>query len=245
MSENTTSTPTTHRLRNNGAPFGPDGTLANDDPKATGGAGRAGCTCGEYSEDLQSGGERRSWHKEHKAQAEGTAKPSTGKSGSGTPAKPKAEPKYKTVEASENDLTVTYEGVRDFFNPLVRNGAARLAESLGILVALNANTRSIVVSVPADKQEIVNDGFQTVWDSARDAFKAWKKSDEDYKSRRAANLQDGYKAMLEYNQDFVSGVTLASQGKTPRGGSVGVKDGHKAASESPEIQALFQAVKAE
>jgi hypothetical protein len=62
-------TATTHNLKHNGAAYNDAAALINPDPKVTSGAGRALCTCGILSEELPTGGARRTWHKEHKAQA--------------------------------------------------------------------------------------------------------------------------------------------------------------------------------
>lgn len=64
-----------HNLKHNGAAYNESAELINPDPKVTSGEGRALCTCGAISAPLATGGARRAWHKDHKAQA--TAAPTT------------------------------------------------------------------------------------------------------------------------------------------------------------------------
>lgn len=51
-----------HTLRYEGAPIEKGGAWT------TGGSGRAGCSCGAKSPVLDSGGKRKRWHREHKAE---------------------------------------------------------------------------------------------------------------------------------------------------------------------------------
>lgn len=58
-----------HALQNEGAPYkrGEEGALYHAGRTlGTGGTGMAVCECGETSEVLESGGERRRWHIAHK-----------------------------------------------------------------------------------------------------------------------------------------------------------------------------------
>lgn len=56
-----------HNLKHNGAPYNESGELINPDPKVTSGRGRALCTCGWLSVEVDNGAQRRAWHKDHKA----------------------------------------------------------------------------------------------------------------------------------------------------------------------------------
>lgn len=53
-----------HTLRYEGAPFDDEGRRAT--AFSTGGRGRAKCSCGELSPVLDSGYQRKRWHREHK-----------------------------------------------------------------------------------------------------------------------------------------------------------------------------------
>lgn len=54
-----------HQLCYRGAPHDPDTALIHKDTKVTSGVGRALCSCGWLSEDLDSGAARRRAHQEH------------------------------------------------------------------------------------------------------------------------------------------------------------------------------------
>lgn len=54
-----------HTLRYEGAPFDENGYRVGH--MGVGGTGRGKCSCGEFSDVLHSGSQRKAWHREHKA----------------------------------------------------------------------------------------------------------------------------------------------------------------------------------
>lgn len=56
-----------HNLKHNGAAYNESAELINPDPKVTSGRGRALCTCGWLSDEVDTGALRRKWFKDHKA----------------------------------------------------------------------------------------------------------------------------------------------------------------------------------
>lgn len=207
-------TATRHSLRNNGAPFADDGTHANDDPKATGGVGRGGCTCGAFSDEaLPTVAARRAWHKDHKASAE----PATGAA---------------EVPSTELTVEVPYTKSLAFRRSLVREGARGLAEDLGIFVRVGAEAKSIVLAADKAHADRVVEAFAALWDASMEAFKPWKKTNPEYRAARASSMQEGYVLEQVFLRDFVEGVRLAHGGTPKKRASLGVKAGQEAYAES-------------
>lgn len=57
-----------HELQSEGAPYDSNGKLTNILYGGTSGVGRGKCSCGALSPDLDSGNQRKAWHRDHKDQ---------------------------------------------------------------------------------------------------------------------------------------------------------------------------------
>jgi hypothetical protein len=55
-----------HELQYEGQPYTAKGYKIMGLQGSTGGVGRAKCSCGELSDNLPSGTQRKAWHREHK-----------------------------------------------------------------------------------------------------------------------------------------------------------------------------------
>jgi hypothetical protein len=254
-------TSSNHTIRNNGAPYAQDGTLANDDPKLTSGVGRAGCSCGVWSdEELKNKAQRVAWFKDHKAQAEsgdedligdvpaqptkgkGTKSAKTTKSAQAKPssgdgdAPKRSNAKGNAVEATGDPVEIKSTVLPNLFKFLVAEGSVELATQLGLAAKPYGRSLTLTVWAPKAAHKAVSDGYTFIWDEAAKAFTEYRKTD-DFKNSPLS----GYNTAGKFLKDFTSGVALATQGKSNRGLSAGAKAGHETGQDA-HVTKLVQAI---
>lgn len=201
-----------HALKNSGAPFTSAGELVHpENPKSTSGDGRAMCSCGELSDELASGAERKAWHKEHKATAEaedlvgGEQEPTAPADSSDDVQEDSSEP---TEDFPEPTVTVPFKGAaKHFWRSLGRDGTQAIATVWG--VAFKADNKAQTVTLGGEDAEELASKLPAIWASANTAIREWKKTDKNVKSLDRTDpdqLDELYKSFQVFMAQYAAGV---------------------------------------
>lgn len=219
---------TSHALKFNAAPYNDQGELIHpEDTHITRGPGRAKCTCGALSPELENGAERRRWFKEHKSNPVSwtevsrtvTVTPVAGPEPEPEPQpEPEPEPEPETVdEELEVEHTVaqvlpfrkTKDLAAHFWRFLGRDGVRRLYSS-GILgdVQVTTHAQDHTISVTGHNEDEVEAAVQIIrdyWAEAVETGKEWKKTDPGWLARPRGGLamrQASFHLMGEYYRSY-------------------------------------------
>lgn len=159
-----------HTLKYDGAPFTEDGTLENAPESgrkpSTAGKGRAACSCGWLSEELNSRAKRVEAHKEHKATPDGVEE-------------------IKEDEMAEtNAIEFKREYGANRFFPAMAEPAAEFIKSQGHEATVNTANRTIEVSANKKDTRTLQKSLDALWAETWATFKAWTKEPKNREQRK-------------------------------------------------------------
>lgn len=175
-----------HTLKYAGAPYDDQAQLIDPINKTTSGPGRALCSCGIISPELESGAARREWFKDHRAKYE-----------------PREVPESAVMATRTIEFPVTV--AKHFWLSLGHAAADQVRVSHpGLKVEHNDETRTITVTGAEDEVTEASRQLTDLYESVGPAFFLWKKQSEDYKALQH-NTLEGRRASYQLTKRFFVG----------------------------------------
>ena len=193
-----------HKISRAGAAHNDSGLPLHPDSRSIAGRGRAKCSCGWLSDEFDTAADRKRTFSEHREAAEdligGVAL---------DPVELDLEPDSPETYAA--DVTWPDRVGRIFWSPMARKGAALVAQARGLSSASNESRSELRITGPVESREEIQglaDLMPSLFLSANQALKAWRKTSDFYKSFSMATSEGrrgGWIAEKEFLQGWFLG----------------------------------------